>query len=370
MTSIDDKIRISDSAICRNIKNIKFSSRGAASQDILKKLRDFIEHIMIKFYAEEKHIKDIDDNYENICKAIDYVKTRGQLKVLYKFHDYLQITTSHYLFDEDMSERLMLKYYQNLLEIKSLLHERFDMDVLANLDDFPLHTDNAMQKYYEKIAKKVRKYKIQNKVASEKYYIQKIKPFFIDHRIFYEVTFTPANDHASKTNRVIAFTQIKITDYYASRFSIVTDSIEIFGKIMPILIINGWEVAIRDCEYKNYISIFSDKPKTVSFKEQQNIAKYLTQTRFSLSEIMDFPKVSFDNVMDAFKFEVRHPVFTRFLKKSRNIIEKHSAGENLLRYFLYRMNNMIIKTQYQKGPNPNLSELYLQNGCLPFDRML
>ena len=76
------------------------------------------------------------------------------MKVLYKFHDYLQIVASHYTLDEENSERLMLKYYQNLLDVKNLLHDRFGMDVLANLDDFPLHIDETLQEYYDKIAKK------------------------------------------------------------------------------------------------------------------------------------------------------------------------------------------------------------------------
>ena len=366
MLTIDERIRTIDSVICRHIASADFSSRGAVAQDILSQLRNFLEHIMLKFYANGN---DINNTYDNICEAIKFVQTRGDLKMLYKFHDYLQIVASHYTLDEENSERLMLKYYQNLLDIKNLLHDRFGMDVLANLDDFPLHIDETLQEYYEKIAQKICKYDVRNAVATDKYYIQKIKPFFVNHHIYYEVTFTPANDYASKSNRVIAFTRIRITDYYAARFSLANESIEILGKIMPVLIITGWEVAIRDCEYKNFISILYGQQKTVNYKEQQNITRYLTETGFSLTDLMDFPDSAFNAVKDILCADVRHPIFSHALELSRNIIVSHSSGENLLRYFLYQMNNKIIKAQRQSCSNDKLSGLYLQNGCIPFDTM-
>ena len=366
MPNIDDRIRNIDNVICRHIASAGFSPRGAVSQDILAQLRNFIEHIMLKFYANGG---DIENTYPNICAAIEFVQTRGDLKVLYKFHNYLQIVASHYTLDEENSERLMLKYYQNLLEVKNLLHDRFGMDVLSNLDDFPLHVDEVLQEYYEKIAEKICRYNVRNAVITDKYYIQKIKPFFVNHQVYYEVTFTPANDYASKSNRVIAFTRVRITDYYSARFSLSSDSIEILGKTMPVLVITGWEVAIRDCEYKNFISVLCGQQKTVSYKEQQNISRYLTATGFSLTDLMDFPDSAFNEAMAILCADVRNPIFVPALETSRNIIRNHNSGENLLRYFLYQMNNKVIKAQRQSNSNDNLSDLYLQNGCIPFDTM-
>ena len=183
------------------------------------------------------------------------------------------------------------------------------------------------------------------------------------------MTFTPANDYASKSNRVIAFTRIRITDYYAVRFSLANESIEILGKTMPVLIITGWEVAIRDCEYKNFISILCGEQKTVSYREQLNITRYLTETGFSFSDLMDFSDSAFNKVKDILCTDVRNPTFVCALELSRRVIASHSPGENLLRYFLYQMNNKVIKAQRQSSSNDKLSRLYLQNGCIPFDTM-
>lgn len=369
MKKIDNCIKTIDDVICRHIASADFSARGAVAQDILAQLRNFVEHIMLKVYAEDKSVENVENTYSNICNAIDYVQTRGDLKVLYRFHHYLQIVASHYTLDEENSERLMLKYYEYLLSIKNLLHDRYAIDVLANLEKFPLHIDQTLQEYYEKIAEKIRKYKTQRASVGEKYYIQKIKPFFVNHEIYYEVTFTPANDYASKFNRVIAFTRIKVTDYYAARFTLIQDSIELLGKTMPIVVIVGWEVAIRDCEYKNFIGCVTGERSQVSNSEQKIISELLTTTGFSLSDILDFSDDAFQSLKQTCTQNLRNSIFFDTLEICRSLVTSRQPGENLLRYLLYRMNNKIIKEQWKTIANDKLSGLYFQNGCIPFDKM-
>ena len=273
---IDDQIQIIDKAICRCIDESYVSGRGTISQDILKYLRDFVEHIMLKIYAQGA---DIDNDWDMIQKAVKYVKPIAKWKDLTRFHGYLQISVSHYTLDEENSERLMLKYYVFLRGLKTILKERFSLDILANLNKFPLNTDAAIQKYYDKIATVVNRHAHQAVGKSDKYYVQKINPFISNHQIYYEVTFTPANDYASKFDRVIAFTDLKITDFYAVKFSLVNTSINIFGKTMPITIITGWGVAIRGCEFKNFTKIIRGKSISTDFSEQQDLCRYLAEER-------------------------------------------------------------------------------------------
>ncbi|EJV86823.1 hypothetical protein IG3_01713 [Bacillus cereus HuA2-1] len=363
---IDTQILNIDKVICRHIDSLDNSPRGIVSQDILSQLRNFVEHIMLKCYANGQ---DIENSYDNICKAIDFVKSRGNLKVLRRFHDYLQIVASHYTLDEENSERLMLKYYEYLLKIKNLLHDRFSLDVLGNLDKFPLNIDSNLQEYYEKIAAKINRYNTLDVGKSEKYYIQKIKPFFIGQRIYYEITFTPANDYASKFNRVIAFTSFEITDNYAVKLSLIPDSIEILGKTMPIIVIVGWEAAIRDCEFKNFTALIRGKYVTTGYAEQQGISRFLTSTGFNLTELIDFPDTEFQKVKQQAIQRSKTIVFFDDLERCRKIVKAKGAGSNLVRYLLYHMNNRIIKSQQQSLSNNNLSGLYAKNGCIPFDKM-
>ena len=363
---IDEQILNIDKVICRHIDSLSISPRGVVSQDILSQLRNFVEHIMLKFYANGQ---DIENSYDNICRAIDFVKTRGNLKVLRRFHDYLQIVASHYTLDEENSERLMLKYYEYLLKIKNLLHDRFSLDVLGNLDRFPLNTDSNLQEYYEKIAAKIKRYNTHSIRKNDKYYVQKIKPFFVGQRIYYEVTFTPANDYASKFNRVIAFTSLEITDNYAVKFDLVQDSIEILGKTMPIIVIVGWEVAIRNCEFTNFTKLCRGIAVTTGYAEQQGISLFLTSTGFSLTELVDFSDVEFQKVKDQATQQAKKVVFFNDLEHCRSIMRANCKGSNLIRYLLYHMNNKVIKNQQQRDANDNLSGFYMKNGCIPFDSM-
>ena len=369
MPSIDDSIRKIDNAICRHLDNIENSSRGVISQDILEQLMKFVNHIMLKFYANGS---DIPINDENIEKAAEYAQINSELSTLYKFRNFLQVVTTQFTLDEDGSERLMLKYYQYLLEAKTLLGQFYGIRVLHNLEKFPLHLDDTLQEYYGKIAEKLERHPAKfNDTGNGKYYIQKIKPLFVNRRIYYEVTFAPVDDrkNKSKTNRVIAFTKLPVTNRYASKFHLVQDSIEILGKTMPIIIIDGWEVSIRDCEFQNFTSIIIGEKIKAPYAERRTICEFLTRKRFSLCELMDFPDYAYDRITNEWKANLKSYAFIPALDRCRNIIRSGQPGQNILRYLLYNMNNVIIKNQRGSNQNRNLSNLYLLNGCIQFDSL-
>jgi hypothetical protein len=363
---IDRQIQKIDEAICRNIGQFDVSGRGEVSQDILQYLRNFVEHIMLKIYAKGN---DIEDNYENIKSAVKDLKQIAKWKDLNRFHHLLQISVSHYTVDKENSERLMLKYYEYLLIIKKLLCDEFSINILANLDKFPLNTDKTLQKYYEKIAEEINLHSYTSVASSDKFYIQKIKPFFVNNQIYYEVTFTPANDYANKFNRVIAFTNLKITDFYAVKFSLANASIEILNKTMPITIITGWEVAIRSCEFKNFTSIVRGSAVATEYSEQKGVCRFLTETGLNLVELIDFSNTEFQEIKSIATRRAKTIVFFKDLERCRDIIKNGLEGSNLLRYLLYHMNNKVIKNQRQDLANNYLSRLYARNGCIPFDNM-
>lgn len=381
MPSIDESIRKIDNVICRHLDEIENNSRGAISQDILEQLTKFVNHVMLKFYANGR---EIPITAENIAKATEFAQINSELYTLYKFHNYLEVVTTQYTLDEDGSERLMLKYYQYLLEAKDLLSHHYGIEVLHNIDKFPLHLDDTLQEYYAKISEKLERYPERTDFyENNKYYIQKKKTLFVNSKIYYEITFEPVDDrkNKSKSNRVIAFTKLPIKSNYASKFHLVQESIEILGKTMPIIIIDGWEVAIRDCEFKNFISIIEGDKKRVYYPEQRLICDFLTKKKFTLTDLMDFPDNAYDKITSEWKTKLKSPVFIPILDYCRNLIRNGRNGQNVLRYLLYNMNNVIIKNQYSSGYYSNyyekwikagnnyLSGLYLANGCKQFDSL-
>lgn len=374
---IDEQIMNSDRVICRHIDSIENATIGEISQDILSHLRHFVEHIMLKIYAKGD---DIEDSHENVQKAVKFVKSQNKLKHIARFHRFLQVSVSHRTLAEENANRLMLKYYEYLLRIKNYLRDNYSMEVLHNLEQFPIEIDDSYKEYYEKIAEKIDIYHtpVREGFRFDRFYIQSIKPFFVKSKVYYEVAFIPANDKASKTDRIIAFTDIELFDYYAVRFAIANNSIEIFEKTMPIRIIVDWEVNIRPCEYANFAKlIYKDAPK-LSKTEQQHLSQYLTETGTNLAELLDISDDSFVSIRSQIVPNSKSVFFFDVLDYCRDLVKNHRPGANILKYLLYHMTNRILKSQYKKHWNKRnrkytgnfrLSDLYLHYKCIPFDQM-
>lgn len=147
------------------------------SSNILAQLRNFVEYIADKVYANGA---DLDpNNYTLNVEALKYLQTGSNLRFLHQFHELLQKSVSHYTLDENSSERLMLKYYEYLLKIKIFLNDKYWLHVLDNIEDFPLDTDIELSDYHEKIAEKIccPSPRCSTSTYLDRYYIQKIKPF-------------------------------------------------------------------------------------------------------------------------------------------------------------------------------------------------
>lgn len=369
MTKIDAAIRTIDKNICENIARVGDSDRGFLSQNILSQLRNFVEYIAVKICANGSDVESYDN--EVIKEGIRFLKTCGNLRFLCQFHKLLQMSVSHYTIDEDGSERLMLKYYEYLLKIKHFLKREYELDVLENIGDFPLNTDTEQDEYYEKIAEKVNFPSAFVEILNNDiYYIQKIKPFFVKQQIFYEVTFTIAKDNVSKFDRVIAFTHQDLSGNYAVSLSIHRDCIDILEKTMNILVIDDWSTAIRPCEFNKIARIFGGIPKfSRSHVEYKKLMAFLTETKMSLSEFAETPDEYYQSVKSWIMNETKVLYIFDILDKCREIMIENKPGCNVLRYLLYKMNNVVIKSQCNGERCSNLSEMYLKYGCIPFDKM-
>lgn len=368
MSQINSQILSIDKAICDNISKFDDSERGLLSQNILSQLRNLLEHVSLKIYANGK---DIENSYDNIVLANAYVRVRGNLRFLARFYDLLQITASHYTLDKENSERLMLKYYEYLLKIKTFLKKTYNLDVLSNIHEFPVNLDPALKEYYEKIAERINLLESRRTKSTydDRYYIQKIKPFFIGGEVYYEVTFTMANDRVSKFDRIIAFTKLDISPNYAVKLTVSNDSIEVFGKKMPIQIIDDWEVSIRPCELNHFAKIFGEDTKQGRNKEYQELMALLKRTGLNLVEIVNLPDDYYKDFKESIAIRAKTTHILDILDKSRDLIKSKNPGSNVIRYLLYRLNNKIIKQQLSYSPCDKLSNLNLQYGCIPFDQM-
>lgn len=370
MLRIDKAILDANGAICDNIARLGAGDRGLLSQNILGQIRNFVEYIAIKAYSNGQDVNPND--YDVNVAALKDMQRRGKLRFLYRFHEMLQKSVSHYTVDKDGSERLMLKYYEHLLKIKLYLKQTFNLNVLKNISDFPLNTDTELSDYYEKIAERIESPSAASSPVTynDRYYVHKVKPFFVNQKIYYEVTFTTASANISKFDRIIAFTQCEIVDNYAIKFSIHNDMIRILDKDMSILVIDDYEVSIRPCEWDNLSKMFGPRVKhSTNSIEYRELMRFLSVVRMSLTELVSSDQDYYDYIKDQIAVRAQSLKIYKMLDQCRDIIISNKSGANVLRYLLHKMNNRVIKWQYWNEQCGKLSNLYLNYGCIPFDRM-
>lgn len=368
MTTVGKQIFSADYAICQNIELLA-KERKLLSQNVLSQLRNLVEGVAVRLHLGNS---DADFHFDAVEPALAFVKGRGQLGILGKFHKLIQKSASHYTLDGDASERLMLKYYEYLHRIRDLLESECGIRVLANLEDFPVDLDPSLREYHEKIAAKITSphfYRSDYEVR-DRYYVHKTRPFFVGGRIYYEVTFYQATNKVSKFDRIIAFTSIDMSVEYSAMLTLQKDSIEVLSQTMPIMIIRDWEVSIRPCEFDNFARLLGIKASIrTSSKEYQYLMRWLTVGSRNLVELIDMSDANYAAMRvagsgDGFKLQI-FPC----IDKARQIARSGAPGTNILRYLMLRMNNQILKSQHSSDECKPLSGLKLKYGCIPFETM-
>ncbi|AFU04771.1 AAA family ATPase [Nocardia brasiliensis] len=369
MASVEQQVQSADSVICQNLDSLT-CDRGFLSQNVLAQLRNLVEGLIVWANLNDPFAEF---HYNQVASALDVVRATAKFRLLARFHALLQASVSHYTLDRDPSERLMLKYYEYLLRTRDLAKQQFGIALLGNLEKFPIDLDPSLREYYEKIAARI---DVQPDTRAsgdrrDRYYIHGARPFFIDGNIYYEVTFSLAHNRTSKFDRIIGFTDIDITDKYAALLELASDTITVLGQTMPIAVIRSWEVSIRPCEFNNFARLFGERTQVQSNHiEFRNIMHCLTTTHSSLLDLVDMTDERYAEFrVKALENSRRAPSIFPVVDRARRVIRADQPGSRLLRYLMLRMNNQVIRAQYEPEPCRQLSNLRASHGCRPFDTM-
>ena len=129
MATVSEQISGADEAICRNIESLA-GQRDLLSQNVLSQLRNLVEGVAVHLHTSST-VAEFE--YAAVQPALAFVRSKAKYNFLGKFHKLIQASASHYTLDGDASERLMLKYYEYLHRVRTLLHEECAVAVLANL---------------------------------------------------------------------------------------------------------------------------------------------------------------------------------------------------------------------------------------------
>jgi len=364
MSRADDSIKTIDGIICNNIDHLVQNNPGLMSQNVLSQLRNFVEAITVKIFGSN----DSDPNdYKVIQESLGKLRQSGKkYRFLNDFHKSLQITESHYTQDEDNSERMLDNYLQYLFKLRAFFKAEYGVVILHNLEKIQFINDPYSKEYYEKVAATIINHNPSGKIIpKERYYILNTKLFCINGKLFYEITFVPVNSTISKFDRLIAYSDEEPMYNYSINMNLVDDKINILDMYMKIAIMESWMVSIRPCELKNYSKIFGD-PIAIDpgLEEYRILMKYMTDTGDNLLDLLEKPN---KDLLKLFNTRTRRIYQT--LVKTRYILNNNYPGSNVIRYLLYQLRNDIIKLQLSEEQCNLLSQLFLSNKCVPFDRM-
>lgn len=357
-----------------NISNKDYLGRGLLSQNILSQLRNLVEDVIVLQY-NKRYKKNLGISFEEKKLAYKDLEIKSNPRFLNEFHKYLQSSKSHYTPDYNGAEMLMQKYYYYLLKLKDYVKQEFGIDILLNIRDYPLKCDKSLIDYYKKIADVIDSIHNGNKkLENARYYIEKIKPFYINNHIYYEVTLSSASDKINKFDRMIAYTKYDMLPNYAITISIVEKDIEIFSSKTSIKIINNWRVSIRSCEINNLSKIFNNNIIVKSnMIEYKNLMSYLTKENMNLLNLLLLPPAYFKKEKEKIG-EAPTDYIYKLFDECRNIILFNKCGKNTIRYLLYTMKNVNIKKQLNRYDGKNIpidyiSNLCLKKQCYPFEKL-
>ncbi len=336
---------------------------------VLPKLRVLVDSIACYIREDEVKVEINETSYEKIDKSISYVLSKNNYKFLAKLHDEFNIS-NHHTAVGDYATRLLYSYLLELINIKDFVYRKYNIEILNGIENFTIDKDDTFNDYYKKILYQLNKCHFSDNpfTGGDYYYVQKKKPIYIDHSLFFEYTLTNALDHNNKFDRFVVFSKLNLYENYAIQGKILNKSISIFQKNVNITILTDYNVSIRLCELEHLGNILGGDSQYSKTKEYYKLMKFIQSKRISLSQIIlfddnkyfNFEKECFDNDKP---FAIQS-----LLRKVREFVKTKRTGTNVLLYLLTIMRNDIIKKQIDKEPNVDFYGLKLKMKCKPFDQ--
>jgi len=226
------------------IANKVLNDRGLLSQNVLSQLRNLVEDIAILINNKENNLTN-DTHYDNVSPSLKYISGKSKYKYIFKFHDYLQSTASHYTPNDGDAERLLLFYFRYMCMLKDTLKSEFDINVLNNLKDFPLYEDNLTKEHYELISSKIEEVslKTNKSLIQGRFYVNKVRPIYSNGKLYYEITLTKATDYINKFERITMYSKLFIPDNYSIKLSYIEKEIEIISNKTKIKVIDNFIIS-------------------------------------------------------------------------------------------------------------------------------
>lgn len=275
--------------------------------------------------------------------------------------------------EDGQSERLMLKYYNFMWQIRKLFYENNGISILNELEKFPLDTDQTDEEYYKQVAFAIESADLTPQdLEYNRFYVNKITPFYVGKERYYEITLQLASKYATKYNRITAYTKLNISSNYSVRIGYYDTTIDLWGIPSNIKVITNWQVSIAP-QCLNKLAKILNIRLTLNnqYGEYSELMKFLTCTGMSLLDFIDLQEMSFQSIVDQIYEKTNTCFFKTVLEKLRTEFsaEYKTVGKNTIRYLLLNMHEDRISDVMPNQYSSSMSRttLYLSKKCFPFE---
>lgn len=313
--------------------------------------------------------------YANVNEKLawEVSKFKSETKYLNDFLKGLRYIGSR-IPEEGQSERLMLKYYNYLWEIRRFLKIGFNLNVLDNLEKYPLNMDNLDTEYYKMVAYSIEKTDLTPlNPRISRYFIQKKIPFFVNGERYFEITLQLAGLYATKYNRITVYSKQNISTNYSIQIAYTDTDIELWGIRNKIKVLNNWKVSIDPICLNKLGKMLKIGTKLNSrYREYITLMNFLTETSMNLLEIINLQDERFENAYDKIYSKTNTHDFGDVLLKLRANYSQFACkkGKHTVRYVLLNLREEILEDLLPNQYNSKClcDDLYITSRCYPFER--
>lgn len=370
---IEKNIKNIDAKICGIIDDYKILQDQQKVADYsIQFLRTFIEHIAARIYAYENPDKSVQIRGMEWYKIyINALKQKNDYCYIVRLHESLQITTSHYVPEEDGAVRLMEGFLPKLYQLRCQMKNMFGLELLANLEAYPQNRISEFDPFYERIYESIKGVDVGSHIdhTNYRYYILRKSYRIINGNVFFEYVLSYAQDNLSKFDRFVAYSLYDIPTYYAIQCDYVYAKIDFGGVDIDIQCITTWNTSVRPCELEKLIALAGidmDVRSDSSFYSP--LMRFISRTGMNLLDILLGDEVDYDYYLCQTEMNKKKELKEAF-DFFREVILSKKPGYNVLRYMLAYLKNDVIRDQLSERQNNRASYLYIKNEALPFDDM-
>ncbi|PAK21360.1 hypothetical protein CJJ23_02355 [Mycoplasmopsis agassizii] len=348
------------------------NDKGLLFSTLFDKLRKFLESLFIQIYNHSNQNQLFCNDKENIDTATKFVLENNKYKKIMPLFDSYQVSSSHFGHGYDGYERLMYWFQIKLIELKQFMKDDLEINILGNIESIIAQQNIDLHEYYSNIHEKVfdfRNLELKEEF-SDRFYVEKIKPVFINKDLFYEITVFNWRNSQAKNNKKIFFSKELIPDNYSVQLRWYEEKIQFFNNESSINIVTKWMFRIRMCELEHFAKLLNLNISFGNTHEFEQIMEYLTINNLNLFDVVSLSDEEYDILNTKIHKNKRISLsFFNFLNRCREIIKNNEFGKNIISYLLFKMNNDVIKSQLSYWPNERAPLLNISSSANSFERM-